>query len=369
MASDNSSVSNLSETCVHTRALLAAAHLAHFIRLQIKNHIGLTSSAGISRNKLLSKLVANVKKPDGQTVFLADPRPLQGNVQSEDATVQRFLDPLPIRKIYGFGSKVVGVIQYHLENQQHQETVARSPPDSETLPLTVSVVRKILDRTTFVDILSKSPVSRSRSVLNGSTTLVSSTQANRLWDLLHGHDTDPVKPTPAFPKQISVEDSFAKTIRRSFQVIRREMKVLVESLLTRLEEELMHGEEGGHVGSLKPGPSGAHGDEDAQRTSGRSSQTTNNLVWKRYPRLFRLTLRLSFYDTPDPKSTSFSGRVGSQSVAMPSFIFDTTTRSISERADLLMHRVGERVLRDLLGLRRVMEDTTTDDDRIFEIYV
>lgn len=71
LASDNSSVSNLSETCVHTRALLAAAHLAHFIRLQIKNHIGLTSSAGISRNKLLSKLVANVKsQTDRQSFWL-----------------------------------------------------------------------------------------------------------------------------------------------------------------------------------------------------------------------------------------------------------------------------------------------------------
>lgn len=66
------------------------------IALKIKEKIfekeKLTASVGLSFNKLLAKIASDIKKPDGLTV-----------VKPEDA--QKFLDPLPVRKIPGVGPK------------------------------------------------------------------------------------------------------------------------------------------------------------------------------------------------------------------------------------------------------------------------
>lgn len=74
-----------------------AAHLAQQIKNEIRGNVGLTSSIGVTPNKLLSKIASDYKKPDGLTV-----------VQPE--TVEEFLDPLKIGDIPGIGKKTGEVL-------------------------------------------------------------------------------------------------------------------------------------------------------------------------------------------------------------------------------------------------------------------
>lgn len=69
-----------------------AAAVAEKIKNKIKKKEKLTASVGIGPNKLIAKIASDMQKPDGLTV-----------VRRED--VERFLEPLNIRKIPGIGPK------------------------------------------------------------------------------------------------------------------------------------------------------------------------------------------------------------------------------------------------------------------------
>ncbi|MGC1426184.1 MAG: DNA polymerase IV [Nitrosotalea sp.] len=69
-----------------------AAHLAQQLKNVLHSSIKLSSTVGISTNKLVSKIASDYKKPDGLTVV-------------EPENVESFLDPLPIRSIPGIGKK------------------------------------------------------------------------------------------------------------------------------------------------------------------------------------------------------------------------------------------------------------------------
>lgn len=62
------------------------------LKLRISQDMGLSASVGMSHNKLLAKLASDYDKPDG-LVFV----PRDG--------VHRFLDPLPVRRLWGVGPK------------------------------------------------------------------------------------------------------------------------------------------------------------------------------------------------------------------------------------------------------------------------
>lgn len=309
-----------SSTDIHSQALLIAGHLAAFIRKKIKDLIGLTSSAGVARNKLLAKLVASIKKPDAQTTFLAEPVRQGGDIEvdgDDEQMVQKFLDSMELRKVNGFGSKTISILTDDMD--------ARSM--SYELPLTVSQTRQLLCLGDFTRLYKDQP-----------------RLGPRLWGLLHGIDEDPVRPNPEYPKQISVEDSYARTMKRSLSTIRFQMLALIEDLLRRLEDELMD-DVTGENGWLLPPNSG-----------GRDQAPVAKLTWKRYPRQFRLALRLD-WDHP--------GGRDSKSTIMPAFIFDTA-RSISDRADALMNKVGSSLLSELLGIKK---GDKVDEKTEFAVYV
>ncbi|MCH6571011.1 MAG: DNA polymerase IV [Thaumarchaeota archaeon] len=69
-----------------------AGHLAQQIKNTIREKVKLTSSIGISPNKLVSKIASDFKKPDGLTIVPPE-------------KVEAFLDPLKIRDIPGIGKK------------------------------------------------------------------------------------------------------------------------------------------------------------------------------------------------------------------------------------------------------------------------
>jgi DNA polymerase-4 len=67
-----------------------AMQLARRIKEHIREETGLTASAGVSFNKLLSKLGSDAHKPDGLTVITPEQAPA-------------FLDALPVEKFFGVG--------------------------------------------------------------------------------------------------------------------------------------------------------------------------------------------------------------------------------------------------------------------------
>ena len=69
-----------------------ASHLAQQLKNAIRSNVRLSSTVGVSTNKLVSKIASGFKKPDGLTVV-------------EPEKIEAFLDPLPITAIPGIGKK------------------------------------------------------------------------------------------------------------------------------------------------------------------------------------------------------------------------------------------------------------------------
>ncbi len=69
-----------------------APHLAQQLKNALHSSVKLSSSIGVSSNKMISKIATDFKKPDGLTVVEPD-------------KIEAFLDPLPIKVIPGIGKK------------------------------------------------------------------------------------------------------------------------------------------------------------------------------------------------------------------------------------------------------------------------
>jgi DNA polymerase IV (archaeal DinB-like DNA polymerase) len=69
-----------------------AAHLAQQLKNSIRNITKLSSTIGVSSNKLVSKIASGYRKPDGLTIV-------------EPEKIESFLDSLPITAIPGVGKK------------------------------------------------------------------------------------------------------------------------------------------------------------------------------------------------------------------------------------------------------------------------
>ena len=66
--------------------------MARRIKEQIKNETGLVASVGVAPNKFLAKVASDLEKPDGLVVV-------------EPGSGPSFLDPLPLRRLWGVGEK------------------------------------------------------------------------------------------------------------------------------------------------------------------------------------------------------------------------------------------------------------------------
>ena len=77
-----------------------AAEIALRIKSDIKDECKLIVSAGVAPNKFVAKIASDINKPDGFLVV-------------EENEVQDFLDPLPIKRIWGVGKKTEQQLHKH----------------------------------------------------------------------------------------------------------------------------------------------------------------------------------------------------------------------------------------------------------------
>lgn len=152
------------------------------IRARVEGELGITCSAGIAPNKFLAKLASEAAKPNGLRFVPAD-------------GVQHFLDPLPVRAMWGAGEKTVEV-------------------------LSKLAVRTVAD-------LRETPEVVLARVLGGN-------QAAHLKALSVGADDRPVIPYEA-PKSISNEETFEEDMDDEQQLL-RELLMLSRKVGTRLRK-------------------------------------------------------------------------------------------------------------------------------------
>jgi len=81
-----------------TRALGDARHIATEIKRRIRERTELTASVGVAPNKLVAKIASDLRKPDGLVVVRPD-------------EINRVLDPLPIRRLFGLGAKTAPKVE------------------------------------------------------------------------------------------------------------------------------------------------------------------------------------------------------------------------------------------------------------------
>jgi DNA polymerase-4 len=75
------------------RLLGAATHVAREVKKRILSETSLTASVGVASSKLVAKIASDIDKPDGLTI-------VRGGAEAA------FLDPLPVRRLWGVGPKM-----------------------------------------------------------------------------------------------------------------------------------------------------------------------------------------------------------------------------------------------------------------------
>ena len=140
-------------------ATLKARHIADTLRTRIKDETGLTASVGAGTSKLIAKIASDAEKPDGLVVI-------------EPGAEQTWLDPLPVRALWGVG------------------------------PATAERLRKI-GATTVADLRTLS--------LTELTAVVGASYGTTLYAIARGRDDRDVS-TDREMKSVSVEDTYAEDL-------------------------------------------------------------------------------------------------------------------------------------------------------------
>ena len=154
--------------------------LATLIRQLIHEHTGLSASVGAGTSKLIAKIASDLAKPDGQRVV-------------PPGEEQRFLDPLPVRRVWGVGPATA-------------DRLAR-------LGVGTVVDLRRLDEAKLVDLLGRA-------------------HGGELYRLARGLDDRPVQPERA-SKSVSVEDTFAQDITDP-QMLRARLDAMAWQVAGRL---------------------------------------------------------------------------------------------------------------------------------------
>jgi DNA polymerase iota len=263
-----------------TTRLILGSHFAQHLRLSLDEEKGYTSTVGISTNKLLSKLVGNLNKPQGQTTLLGPYVALEdaaGDVRESNVT--NFVDSHDIGKLPGIGFKSAQRIRNHVLSRPagfDAGLIWGATQES----VTVRDVRLSPDMgPEMLEKLLGGPGSE-RGI------------GGKIWGLINGIDDTEVQQAKKVPSQISIEDSYIRL--DTLPQVCKELQMLATSLIKRMQIDLLED------------------DEDNESTAGKR--------WIAFPRTVRLSTRPRQPLNADGTSTRSFNRI-SRSGPLPHFVF------------------------------------------------
>lgn len=305
---DHSDFTDSSANHLSTRLLLGS-HLAHHLRKQLHEHKNYTCTVGISISKLLSKLVGNIHKPNGQTTLLP---PYDATPDQPHSNVASFLDNHDISAIPWIGFKLAQKLRAHFLGRAadfHDGLVYGKTKER----ITVGDMRALPD-------LGPEMLER----LLGGPGLPRGIGA-RVYGLLHGIDDAEVRQARNVPRQISIEDSYVRL--DTLAEVVAELTTLSRRLLARMQLDLTESHDGVDVDKR------IETNEDEAAAVGTSSMPAR---WMAKPTMLRLTTRPRMPLQADGTRVRTFKRI-SRSAPLPSFTLDLpthldalTTRLVSE---------------------------------------
>ncbi|KAI0997082.1 hypothetical protein K3495_g11104 [Podosphaera aphanis] len=299
--SRNDSVKN-DEEFLLTRLTLGS-NLAQFLRLQLENEKGFTSSVGISTNKLLSKLVGNLNKPNGQTTLVPPYDATLTDENSSYSNVTKFIDDFDIGKIPGIGFKSAQYIRNHI--------LSRTADFDTGL-----IYGETREKVSVYDVKAFPGMGPSllEYILGGPGAKRGI--GGKIWSLLNGIDDDEVKQAKDIPTQISIENSYL--CLDSTSKLLQELQVLAMRLLSQIHIDLLEENE----------------DPDAREKK----------RWIAWPRTIRISTRSRSTCPAETRTRDFSRT--SRSSSLPNFVFNlteslesTVKRLVRETLTPLIHKL------------------------------
>ena len=302
-------VSNLSEDGTFNEKdlrLKLGSHFAMFVRHQLEQHKGYSSTVGIATNKLLSKLIGNLNKPKGQTTL----RPID-SIDGNSSSVIDFMDAHEIGKVPGIGFKLA----QKLRELVLQRATDRDPGYSGIKEhVTVSQVRIHPD----ID------YGKLEKLLGGPGSPHGI--GYKVWCLLHGIDDSEVSQARSVPRQISIEDSYIRL--DTMPELLKELNVLARSLLKRMRIDLL----------CDTDDFGGSSDDTAGDDNHASKSSLAGKRWLAHPKTLRLTTRPRMPMQVDGTRMRTMKRI-SHSCPLPNFVF-----GLHESVDAL----AEKLVRESL---------------------
>ena len=168
--------------------LRLGSHLAQYMRHQLEEQKGYTSTVGISTNKLLSKLIGNTNKPRGQTTLMP---PYTSSDDHASSNMTLFLDSHDIGQIPGIGFKTAQKIRGHVLGRPaaHDSGLVYGGTKEQ---VSVGDVRLHID----VDAQNLERILAGPGVPKGI--------GEKVWGLINGVDDTEVGKAKDVPQQISI---------------------------------------------------------------------------------------------------------------------------------------------------------------------
>lgn len=176
--------------------LYIASHIAREIMLKVSLCMGFSCSIGIATNKTLAKMVGSINKPRGLTLLVS-------------SATQEFMNSCHVKKIPWFGTRARSLLRLGMPQGDQSD---------DDLKVSTVLARFDGDGKEF-------------------KRLFPPPQGEKLWELLHGIDENPVKETTAVQTQVSIENTY-KTVT-TFALAEAALLPIVESLLTQLTQDMI----------------------------------------------------------------------------------------------------------------------------------
>ncbi|KXT13635.1 hypothetical protein AC579_4974 [Pseudocercospora musae] len=298
------SSTDVDELCLRLRL---GSHLALYIRHQLEQQKGYTSTVGISTNKLLSKLVGNLNKPKGQTTVMPPLAAVNGQVSNANT----FMDDHEIGKVPGIGFKLA---------QNLREFILQRPPEFDDGLVYGGTKEKV----TVADVRNHPDVDAQmlEKLLSGPGSAHGI--GYKIWCFLHGIDDSEVSAARAVPRQISIEDSYVRL--DTMPELLKELTHLARSLLTRMRIDLLGEDDDFEPQDDQPA--------DEETTNGSVSVSAEGKKWLARPKVLRLTTRPRQPLQPDGTRQRSFKRI-SHSGPLPNFVFSLTA-SVDALAEKLV---------------------------------